>query len=121
VKTKLHRWMTVGCLFMLWASAWPVHAFYNPTTGRWLSRDPIGERGGVKLYSLVANAPTLKHDILGLSDESENWKSDGIEFSWKVTSLGHRPGNLGGKTDTRIKKFDSLVMGETHVRRLLFT
>ena len=24
-------------------------AFYNPTTGRWLSRDPIGEKGGNNL------------------------------------------------------------------------
>ena len=24
--------------------------FYNPSSGRWLSRDPIGERGGRNLY-----------------------------------------------------------------------
>jgi hypothetical protein len=30
-------------------------AFYNPSTGRWLSRDPIGEKGGINLYSFINN------------------------------------------------------------------
>jgi len=30
-------------------------AFYNPSTGRWLSRDPIAERGGLNLYGFVNN------------------------------------------------------------------
>jgi len=30
-------------------------AFYNPTTGRWLSRDPIQEKGGVHLYRMARN------------------------------------------------------------------
>jgi RHS repeat-associated protein len=27
--------------------------FYNSTTGRWLSRDPIEEEGGINLYGFV--------------------------------------------------------------------
>jgi RHS repeat-associated protein len=30
---------------------------YDPKTGRWLSRDPIGESGGVNLYNYVKNNP----------------------------------------------------------------
>jgi hypothetical protein len=30
-------------------------AFYNPDTGRWLSRDPIEESGGLNIYSFVGN------------------------------------------------------------------
>jgi len=30
---------------------------YNPILGRWLSRDPIGERGGRQLHGFVRNAP----------------------------------------------------------------
>jgi RHS repeat-associated protein len=30
---------------------------YNPSTGRWLSRDPIAERGGLNLYGFVHNNP----------------------------------------------------------------
>lgn len=39
---------------------------YDPHTGRWLSRDPIGEKGGVNLYGFVANSPLNKIDSLGL-------------------------------------------------------
>lgn len=37
-------------------------AFYNPSTGRWLSRDPIGEKGGVNLYGFVGNRPSTRVD-----------------------------------------------------------
>lgn len=40
--------------------------YYNSGTGRWLSRDPIGERGGLNLYGMVNNVPTGFFDILGL-------------------------------------------------------
>lgn len=43
------------------------YRFYNPETGRWLNRDPIGEDGGVSLYGYVENDPVNKMDILGLS------------------------------------------------------
>jgi len=42
-------------------------AFYNPSTGRWLSRDPIGERGGLNLYGMVQNNPIDRVDALGLT------------------------------------------------------
>ena len=40
-------------------------AFYNPSTGRWLSRDPIVEKGGINLVSFVANDSTDRIDSLG--------------------------------------------------------
>jgi len=51
------------------ASGVPIYGFryYQPETGRWLSRDPIGERGGVNLYTLVRNRPTNRVDFLGLA------------------------------------------------------
>jgi hypothetical protein len=38
-----------------------------PDTGRWLSRDPIGERGGINLYGMVRNNPNGRIDRLGLN------------------------------------------------------
>lgn len=39
---------------------------YDPATGRWLSRDPIGENGGINLYGYVDNSPVNLWDALGL-------------------------------------------------------
>jgi hypothetical protein len=38
----------------------------DPRTGRWLSRDPIGEEGGANLYGFVLNQPIDRIDPLGL-------------------------------------------------------
>jgi uncharacterized protein RhaS with RHS repeats len=40
--------------------------YYNPNTGRWPNRDPIGEKGGKNLYGMVGNDPVNKIDFLGL-------------------------------------------------------
>ncbi len=39
---------------------------YDPNMGRWMSRDPIGEAGGVNLYGFVGNRPNNYFDYLGL-------------------------------------------------------
>jgi RHS repeat-associated protein len=65
------------------------HRYYNPSTGRWPSRDPLGERGfeaslgipprlrrflppgeilqGADLYQFVGNDPENKMDFVGLA------------------------------------------------------
>lgn len=40
--------------------------YYNPSTGRWLSRDPIGEGDGPAVYAILGNNPVDKVDWLGL-------------------------------------------------------
>src|SRR5438128_8789164 len=39
---------------------------YDPDLGRWLSRDPIGEAGGLNLYGYVQNNSVNLWDPLGL-------------------------------------------------------
>jgi RHS repeat-associated protein len=39
---------------------------YDPGFGRWISRDPLEEAGGLNLYLYVANRPTIWFDPLGL-------------------------------------------------------
>jgi len=41
--------------------------FYNPQLGRWLSRDPIGEEGGINLYLIGQNDTINAQDKDGLS------------------------------------------------------
>src|SRR6185503_18253246 len=43
----------------------PASAFYNPNTGRWLSRDPIGEKTGINLHASVGNSPLTFFDADG--------------------------------------------------------
>jgi RHS repeat-associated protein len=42
------------------------YRYYNASTGRWLSRDPIGEADCPNLYNFVLNAPVFSYDTLGL-------------------------------------------------------
>ena len=48
------------------------YRFYDPNTGRWPSRDPIGERGGVNLYGFVENNGVNRWDYLGMTACTES-------------------------------------------------
>jgi hypothetical protein len=41
------------------------YRYYDPITGRWPSRDPIGENGGVSLYGFALNNPVSYIDVKG--------------------------------------------------------
>ena len=41
------------------------YRYYSPSLGRWLSRDPVEERGGLNLYAFVNNDSVNKFDVLG--------------------------------------------------------
>jgi len=42
------------------------YRYYSPRLGRWLSRDPIGDDGGLNLYAFVLNEPVALYDPTGL-------------------------------------------------------
>jgi RHS repeat-associated protein len=42
------------------------HRYYSPDLGRWLCRDPLGEKGGANLYAHCQNDPVNAADPLGL-------------------------------------------------------
>ena len=41
------------------------YRYYSPKLGRWPSRDPIEEEGGLHVYGFVGNEPTRRGDVLG--------------------------------------------------------
>jgi RHS repeat-associated protein len=51
---------------------------YEPSIGRWLSRDPLAGAAGVNLYDYVANDPAIRIDPLGLTWRT-NWN---FFWSW---------------------------------------
>src|ERR1017187_1814220 len=48
------------------SAALNVQAYFDPTTGRWASRDPIQEDGGLNLYGFVGNDGINYNDAFGL-------------------------------------------------------
>jgi len=42
------------------------YRYYHPELGRWISRDPIGEKGGLNSYVSLDNDPASRIDALGL-------------------------------------------------------
>ena len=68
------------------------YRYYDPVTGRWPSRDPIEERGGINLYGMIGNNCIMGWDVLGLEsgcergfccedDRCQPCDEDGEEFS----------------------------------------
>lgn len=72
------------------------YRWYDPQTGRWLSRDGLGEAGGINLYVYCANNPVNFVDPLGLvglhlydgADEGGVGAATGAEFGRAARRMG---------------------------------
>ena len=63
------------------------YRYYDPTTERWINRDPIGERGGENYYNFTFNQPTWTIDVLGLFVPSMPY----MPPSWTPPSIAPSP------------------------------
>ncbi len=53
------------------------YRYYDPKDGRWLNRDPMGEKGGLNLYGFVGNDRVNRSDFLGLQCGPAGYAMDG--------------------------------------------
>jgi hypothetical protein len=67
------------------------YAYYCPRLGRWISRDPIKEDGGINLYAYCGNDPVNRHDPLGF-----DWKDGPLDGQW--VPLGNPTFDQASKT-----------------------
>ena len=60
---------------------------YDPETGRWTAKDPIGFTGGAALlYEYIGNDPANRTDVTGLADDASPWQ---VGWEW-LTGTGPR-------------------------------
>jgi RHS repeat-associated protein len=61
------------------------YRYYSTEMGRWVSRDPIEELGGINVYGFAENAPTTFVDYIG---QKWWWPSDWFKkISTNVAAL----------------------------------
>ena len=98
------------------------YRYYSPVLGRWVSRDPIGEEGGLNLYGFVGNEPVDSVDPYGNAayeiadkfdeyyDESllalDVWVKRGGCYAWVVAATIKTAMDVGEGT------IDTLRLGE---------
>ena len=87
---------------------------YSPELGRWLSRDPLDEQGGINLYGFVQNDPLDLVDDLGMSIMGGAW---GMFFHY----FGFAPdsGQLDGTILQNIKNSWHMKNWKTTIELLL--
>jgi hypothetical protein len=83
-------------LLLLCAHA--AQAFYNPSQGRWLSRDPANEDAGFNLYGFVGNNPITQVDDLGLAFYA-------VDGTWTDASSQANPWQLYNETTERPRHY----------------
>jgi RHS repeat-associated protein len=95
------------------------YRYYDPLTGRWPSRDPIAEKGGVNLYGFVRNDGHNKIDILGTEliwpDDDRIPRAKTVKTKCKAKSKA----KCSGKTDKDcpckdVGPLSSSSIGATH-------
>jgi len=84
--------------------------YYNPITGTWLSKDPIGISGGFNLYAFCENNPVNFVDPMGL-----RWlggADDGIQVGRAGTIISDKRGGAGEWLEVHIPAMET--MGKIH-------
>jgi hypothetical protein len=86
------------------------YRYYDPVTGRWPSRDPIGDKGGINLYGFVNNNGISFYDNYGLwtdpKREGKEWAEVCAEKDDTWQGLANMLGLENFDADKWIKNYD---------------
>ena len=93
------------------------YRYYNPSTGRWKSRDPLEEQGDLNLFNFVGNKPEGAIDPLGLLGvQLFTCKHKLViellpksEFKGYIRTMQQMGANYASEPDQIMKKIDELV------------
>ena len=86
------------------------YRIFDPAKARWISRDPIGEQGGINLYGYVQNNPVNRIDFLGLTGTDPY----GFDEAETLGTMGSQRGKDIAEKAPEIVK-DTVVDGLTDV------
>ena len=84
------------------------HRHYEPTTGRWMSRDPMGEGGGNNIYQFAENNAAGNIDMLGLCipgelrEHTEDGSTSGGVFTG-VSGVGYTSRQYGFMLEVNVQ------------------
>ena len=95
--------------------------FYDSLMGRWLSKDPIEEQGGLNLFGFLRNDGISKFDVLGkwgrmMRFSSQNWSylcPSGQDDSWET--LGAKVGLDPTDANLWVKNWQPSPWGEQNL------
>ena len=75
--------------------------YYDPETGRWLSRDPLGEFSALNIYAFISNDPLNDFDLIGLT----SYKG-GSGANYRPDPFGHGSNADGSPRDPHIDRIE---------------
>ena len=85
------------------------YRYYSPELGRWLSRDPVGERGRNNLYEMVGNNAVNWWGYLGLDTTLNISAAIGLGTPYLPYTTAVT--NLSNPLDTQFKKLNCILKG----------
>lgn len=98
--------------------------YFDPITGQFLSREPLGESESVNLYSYCHNDPVNNVDVLGLrkkeivSGDAGNRFRRNANGEWEVRIVTVETGFWGNKSDYVAEQWQSVSTGQNRLRLL---
>ena len=93
------------------------YRYLDSVTGRWLTRDPIEEEGGINLYGFVRNDGVNEWDLLGMSPlanpcNASTWVRGGSCYD--LSDLGTRINKTRQRLEEIRQQYHQIFPGENH-------